>query len=322
MKAVIVVAVVLAGAGSWYLKNRSSQRARFEAESAEARAAGIRAAFHSSGKTVPLTSPEAKAIDAVFARMKLAYDKKDAVALAESFDFAGIIEMAADQNPTAELKSGARSARRDPKGAKAGALSAVQGLVRHADHESYEIRRLEVDEAGKQALALVVWKNADGSRTKERYWFLRGTDWRVCDYEELDTAIRMSTMIAAAADHPSMFQSGGNAEDDFQKLTAAVVAGETETARTLLLKVRKSGLGKFYADVTDMLEVTVFTQEEKPKEALDAADRLLKRRPDMPVLYYQRASILSDLERYQESIESAQRYLDILGDDPDMGLNG
>ncbi len=38
----------------------------------------------------------------------------------------------------------------------------------------------------------------------------------------------------------------------------------------------------------------------------------------MPVLYYQRASILSDLERHAESIASAQQYLDILGDDPDM----
>ena len=151
MKAVVLVAVVLAGGSAWYFKNRSSQRARFEAESAEARAAGLRAAFQGSGQPVSLTSPEAKAIDAVFVRMKKAYDKKDAGALADCFDFAGVIEMAADQNPTAELKSTARRARRDSKGAKEGAVSAVQGLVRNADHLSYEIRRLELDAAGNPA---------------------------------------------------------------------------------------------------------------------------------------------------------------------------
>ena len=315
---IAIVVTVLAGGASWLWKQKFGQKARFQAESAEERAAGLRAAFHGTGQPVSLTSPEALAIDGVFRRMLKAYEKKDAPRLADCFDFAGVMEMAADQNPSADLKSAARLARRDPSGARQGALASMKGLIQNSDHQSYTIRRLEVDPAGSQAVALVVWKNADGTRSKERYWFIRTTDWRACDYEELDTSIRMSTMIAAAANAPVAMQSGQNAVADFQKLITAITEGEPDKARPLLGRIRKSVLSKLYADVTDMLEVSVFIQEEKPDEALAAADRLQKRRPDMPVIYYQRATILSDMERHADSIAAAKQYLDILGDDPEM----
>ncbi len=315
---IAIVVTVLAAGASWLWNQKFGQKARFQAESAEERAAGLRAAFHGTGQPVSLTSPEALAIDGVFHRMLKAYEKKDIAGLADCFDFAGVMEMAADQNPSRELKGAARQARRDPSDARQGALASMKGLIQNSDHQSYTIRRLEVDTAGSQALALVVWKNADGTRSKERYWFARTPDWRVCDYEELDTSIRMSTMAAAAANDPVAMKSGQSAIADFQKLITAITEGDTDKSRPLLAKVRKSVLSKLYADVTDMLEISVFVQEEKPDEALAAAARLQKRRPDMPVIYYQRASILSDMERYADSIAAAQQYLDILGDDPEM----
>lgn len=311
-----VIVLAIAGASLWAWKHKSSQRARFEAESAEDRAAGIRAAFHGSGTPVSLTSPEAKAIDAVLKRMAAAFVAKDAPALAECFDFAGLMEMAAGQNPNSDLKAAARQARRDSGFARKGALNGMQNLMKNSDHVSYVIRHLEMDAGGNQALALIIWKNADGSRSKERYWFIRGIDWRVCDLEELDTAIRMSTMAAAAAGDPAVLQSGRSAQAAFQELIAAVTEGEPDKARPLLVKVRKSPLIKLYGDVTDLIEVSMFMQEGKQEEALAAADRLLKRRPDMPVVHYQRSMLLSDMERHADSIAAAQKYLDILGDDP------
>jgi|GEM_PF-3716159 len=316
LAAVVVLALALAAA--WFWKSRSGHRARFQAESAEERAAGLRAAFHGTGQPVSLTSPEALAIDAVFRRMLKAYEKKNASALADCFDFAGVMEMAADQNPSADLRTAARQARSDPRLAQQGALGSVQGLVKNSGHESYQIRRLEVDAGGRQAMALVVWKNAGGSRSKERYWLLRSDEWKVCDYEELDTSVRMSTSVAAAADNPSALQSGKSAAADFQKLAAAVGDGESAKARPLLLRVRKSALGTLFRDVTDVLEVNVLSQEEKPEEALALADNISQRRPDMPVVQYLRATLLSDMERHAESIAAAQKYLDILGDDPAM----
>ncbi len=315
---IAVVVTVLAAGASWLWNQKFGQKAKFQAESAEDRAAGLRAAFHGTGQPVSLTSPEALAIDGVFRRMLKAYEKKDIAGLAACFDFAGVMEMAADQNPSTELKSAARQARRDPNVARQGALASMKGLIQNSDHQSYAIRRLDIDAAGTQAMALVIWKNADGTRSKERYWFIRTPDWRACDYEELDTSIRMSTMVAAAANDPIAMKSGQSAVADFQKLITAITEGEPDKARQLLVKVRKSVLSKLYADVTDMLEVGVFAQEEKPDEALAAADRLQKRRPDMPVIYYQRATILSDMERYADSIAAAKQYLEILGDDPEM----
>jgi len=311
-----LVILVLGGSAYWSWKNKNSQRARFEAESAEERAAGIRAAFHGTGEPVSLTSPEAKAIDAVFRRIFAAYEKKDAAALAECFDFAGVMEMAADQNPSPEMKRRARAARRDPGLVRKNGITSLQSMVQNSDHKSYEIRRLEVAADGKQALALVVWKNAGGSRSKERYWFLRGIDWRVCDFEELETAVRWSTSAAAAADHPDALQSGRSTMADFQKLVTAVCEGEPDKARPLLLKVRSSPAGALFSDVTDVLEVNLLVQEEKSEEALSAAERIIKRRPDIPGAHSQRAIILADLGRHEESITAAQKYLDILGDDP------
>ena len=84
---IAIVVTVLAGGASWLWKQKFGQKARFQAESAEERAAGLRAAFHGTGQPVSLTSPEALAIDGVFRRMLKAYEKKDAPRLADCFDF-------------------------------------------------------------------------------------------------------------------------------------------------------------------------------------------------------------------------------------------
>ena len=132
-----LVALALAVAAVWHWKSRSSNGARIAAGSAEDRAAGIRASFHGNGQPVSLTNPEAVAIDAILRRMTTAFVKKDAAALADCFDFAGLLELAAAQNQSPSTRNAARRARRDPGYERTVALEGVKGLMQTPNHESY-----------------------------------------------------------------------------------------------------------------------------------------------------------------------------------------
>lgn len=316
---IVLLAAVAAGAAGFLWKSNKDPKARFKDESAAERQAGIRAAFHGTGTPVSLTSPEAKEIDVFFQRMLEAYKAKDGARFSALFDFATMMEVAAEQNPTAELKAAARAVRRDPEKMSAGASGGMKQMVENSDHESYTLRRLEIDPSGKQAVAWVVWRDPNAMLTKERLWLIKEKGWRAYDYEELDTCIRMTTSAAAAASMPSVTSRfARNGMQEFQALAQAVASLDAEEARKLLVSVRKSPLNKIFGDVIDVLESNILMMEGSHQDALTLLEKLEKRRPDMPIAHYLQATAHSQMENPEAAIKAGERYLEFLGDDADM----
>lgn len=316
---IVLLASVAAGIGGFLWKSEKEPKAKFKNETAEERQAGIRAAFQGTGTPVSLTSPEAKEIDVFFQRMLEAYKAKDGGRFLALFDFATMMEVAADQNPSPELKAAARAVRRNPEQMAAGAGSGMKQMVDNADHVSYTLRRLEIAPSGKQAVAWVEWRDPDATQTKERLWLIKDNGWKAYDYEELDMCIRMSTSAAAAASMPAVTSRfARNAMQDFQALAQAVGNLDAEEARKLLPTVRKSAVNKLLGDVIDVMEANLLMMEGRHDDSLTLLEKLAKRRPDMPIAHYLQATAHSQKKNPEAAIKSAERYLEFLGDDADM----
>jgi len=318
-RALLAGAALLAvAAGAAMLRGNRGGASPYADETAKEREAGIRDAFAGPREPVPLTSPEAIRIDALFARMVDATRRQDPSAVAACFDAVAMVELIAAQHGSPESKRAVRAGRREPERLEQAFAKGMGAMLPHFGSQSHTLRRLEIDAAGKKAMAWVVFRDSDGALAKQRFWLVRNGDWRACDFEDIDMGLRATTAAALAAGTAESAAANQRALSKLHRLVAALESGDAPEGRRLLDAIRSEIRGPALIRIVDFLEIVTLLQEGRSAEALQEADVMAAHVADMPILHCMRLTALAALQRHAEAIEAGERYLGYLGDDPDV----
>lgn len=181
--------------------------------------------------------------------------------------------------------------------------------------------------AGGNEVAVVTRQrdNNNHSVAKLRWWLARwGDGWKVYDLEDLDSAVRVSAVVASmlpkgpglprippewAATGPALQEAGqairggdfAGAERALDRLKGARLPPSLEAVRLLVLAAAKVGQRQFHL----------------ARPLLDKARAL---NPDMPALDFLYGVVYNQTGRPGEALTHLKKYRDLLGDDPDLSL--
>ncbi|HEX7901890.1 MAG TPA: hypothetical protein VF950_29295 [Planctomycetota bacterium] len=181
------------------------------------------------------------------------------------------------------------------------------------------VRPLSVRVAGADAEALCRVLIGD-EKGRFRFWLTRDGDaWKVYDFEYLEGGMRVSILLAsqlattlASDDEGRRFQKGLlHLRDAMLQL----VAGETEAAVAHIAKARAAKFTGELGAWVELMDATARLAEGESEEALASADKALGIHKELALAHGIRASALSSLERYEESIAASKEFLRIVGDD-------
>jgi tetratricopeptide (TPR) repeat protein len=178
--------------------------------------------------------------------------------------------------------------------------------------------------AEAQAFCRIV--NASGETLKLRWWVIKEDGaWKVFDFEDFDSGLRMSTAMASMAGEASRLTRTRQAawEQAMQALRRAQMAvaqGDWQEAHRQVRASRASGPAASMLAYLDVIEAAAFHHEEKYEEALRLYDQALVRQRDLPMAHHGRGSALYSLGRLAECVAAEQEYVRLLGDDAEALL--
>ena len=250
-----------------------------------------------------------------FDRLRPALDDGDAAAVLEMFDVAAMLDAAGTQValPTGSARKRAiEMLQKDMPRRLADPATGI-GWVR------YEIRAVR-PLPGEPERVMVYSRHWDaaGITSKLRWWLVRDGDrFRAYDFENLDLAMRTSTMIGVG------FQTGqsspGLLAELQQLLTASqsAVEGNVEPALATLEGLDDAGLPPVIEAFRLSIIAGLRVDRREFTAALTAAERAWKLNDDMPYMHLVLASCHTGLGRYEQALGHAEDYAALLGKDAD-----
>lgn len=185
----------------------------------------------------------------------------------------------------------------------------------------FQVRTVEFSEDGDTAEVIVRTVDDEALVNHYRCWLARTPDmgWRINDWEDLATALRLTTMMAMLA---SELGEGDVADMAtslrlLERMVDAVFQGDFETAHDLIRQLDGMKLPKAIEAYRWVIAGAVHLELEDPDEALKAFAKAELYQEDIPILGYLRAVAYNLLERHEDAIVSARAFLARIGDDPD-----
>ena len=192
-------------------------------------------------------------------------------------------------------------------------IPGIPHVVRHA-------RR--IPETG-EVLVYTSLLDPSGYVMKVRWWLTHdGDTWRIYDYEELSTSIRVSVLMVAMLGTVN----GGELAPwvaEFQTLAQAtplIQAEQWGQARELLESLELAGAPDDVHAMKMMLLASALIGEMRYEEASGYIDRMEQVKPDIPMIDYQRAAVCIAYEQFDKALEHTDRYIDRIGGDADIYL--
>jgi len=151
-----------------------------------------------------------------------------------------------------------------------------------------------------------------------RWWLKRSDEgeWRVYDWEDLDGAMRQSTIMVSFF---GSARSAGDTRKALKKLREYVAVAlafqneHPEQAELALAKFLKRDLPRQLEFGLLMMTAATKLELDKPKEALEICSEVLGRGADMPILFLLRAQAYNELWRHTEALADVHKYQAILG---------
>lgn len=185
----------------------------------------------------------------------------------------------------------------------------------------FQVRAVEFSADSDTAEVIVRTVDEEALVNHYRCWLERSPDmgWRINDWEDLATALRLTTMMAMLAGE---LGEGDVAEMAasmhlFEQTVDAVFEGDFATAQDLIRQLDERQLPEAIEAFRWVIAGAVHLEVEDPDEALKAFAKAESYQEDIPILDYMRATAYNFLERHEEALVSARAFLARIGDDPD-----
>jgi hypothetical protein len=194
-------------------------------------------------------------------------------------------------------------------------------LLQEGHWANHEIRNIRA--AGKQELVVITRHRNKvlGGTVRFRWWLTsrRGT-WRIYDLEDLDLGMRVSFLMGTIIERGvnqgdlQLLQDVNAVKDATHALVLRQDVGEAERH---LNKSNVANLPKALAGAHHMMRGIVRIRQQRFQEGLASCDEAARCYPDMPGLDYLKAVACNSLKRYDQALEHARKYHDLVGDDPE-----
>jgi predicted Zn-dependent protease len=200
----------------------------------------------------------------------------------------------------------------------------IQALTRPGNVLAWtqtEVRSVKLAAGGTEAVVIARHRDARFV-LKIRWWLTRAPgDWRVYDFEELDSGLRMSTLMASLLPHgdrlPAVPPEWVKATPAMQEASAALKAGNLAGAAQAVKRLENLPLPPKIDAVRWLLDGSVKIGQRRFWEAEPCLDRARALNPDMPCLDLLYATVYNQTGKPREALAHVQKYRALLGDDPD-----
>ena len=211
-------------------------------------------------------------------------------------------------------------------GLSLGLRSGMRSGVERGGHSyptgDWELRAVEPGADADRVRAIVRTREPQGVGIYVRWYLVRDDEgWRVYDWEDLDGGLRASVVMGG------MLAGGEGGVRDvrlflegIQSLQQYLLDEDLAQADVLLARLSTLDLPAYLEAIYWLNLSALRSAQWRHEEALEALDRAEELSPDMPILDYQRATLLLDEGRPAESLVFARRYAERLGGDADIDL--
>jgi tetratricopeptide (TPR) repeat protein len=262
----------------------------------------------------PLTEKEiAKELEPLFEDLGKAFRAADGERLVGHFDLERLFDELDTQGDLPEpIRRQRAHAIRGLHQGMASALARNSPLLAYDSFEIRHVRKLPNDEA-----VVIVRHRSDTVRLKMRWWVTRRSGpWKVYDYEDLDTAMRFTSIVGRLG---GMALNQGpqlrRATAALQKVIFALRQEDPDTAERQLQVVRKVKWPPRMQAMVWMFSGNIHLQRGEFQEALKDYDKAEASNPDMPALSLLRGVACNGLGQWAQALEHLDAYRKLLGDD-------
>jgi tetratricopeptide (TPR) repeat protein len=312
-----IAAVLAAGTVGvvWVLTLPERPRRQAEPENPQQRREEVRQAFR---ELKPLAPDEIdRELKTLFNDLGDALRAADQHRIAEFFDTDRLVdEMAAQELFPRAVFRARRAMARGMRARLGQGMAQNGGLMRWTTSDIKAVKKLADDE-----VVVIVRHHAEGGiELKMRWWLTRrsGT-YKVYDMEDIDTALRASTMVVdLVAEGRANIENLPALQQSMTCLNEVVMAMSREDVDTMERKLKEIAAVKLPAKIDAvrlLMTGVVHLQREKYQEALDTLDRAAARHADMPALDFLRAIALNGLGKSEQALKHIEAYRDLLGED-------
>lgn len=202
--------------------------------------------------------------------------------------------------------------------------SLVKSVEQHlgqmlADPESgltwkrFEIFRVLFNRDETKAVVYSRHWDTDGPPGKMRWWLsCRDGKWRAYDFEILEMSFRFSTGVGMG------FMMAGP-DNPLPRLMQAIAVVEVDPEKGVKMLDELEGV-EFPPSIESarlMAIASALNYLQRYEEALDAADRAISVKSDLPRLHLVYAACHNGLKQYEKALENAEQYAELLGTEAD-----
>jgi tetratricopeptide (TPR) repeat protein len=243
-----------------------------------------------------------------------AYQARDGARLASHFD--------ADRMTDELLSGGAipQPIARDRQGLARGIRTGLQRtLVLQAPFlawDRFEIKNVK-KLANNEVVVIVRHRQQDGDSLKMRWWLTRRFGpWKIYDLEDLDTAMRFSTLAALGAE-----MGIGNLADLQRAATAiretslALLKGDADAAERKLKAIAAMQLPAKLEALVVLQQAMIQIHRGQFQASLPTLDQALRLHPDMPCVDLLKGIAFNGLNQWAKALPCLQAYQKLLGDE-------
>lgn len=161
-----------------------------------------------------------------------------------------------------------------------------------------------------------------GSRNKFRFFLSKSEgEWRIYDYEIMEGGVRLSITVGAILAAGAKDAAGGKAMltalMGLLRAAKSISEGDIDEARASLEKSRQAKPSELILAWVEVFDAQALQLLDRPKEALQAADRALALQKDLALCHQIRAAALQSLNEHEKAIAAAKEFMKLVGDDPD-----
>ncbi len=270
------------------------------------------------------TPAEGREFVAVLDELGRALQKEDGEAVVQTFDAERMFDEVNRRGTLdrAGVRGGPREREAFVRGfRKAGASIVSNPLFRWQRTDAHHVRW---SPGRNEAVVIATHVNdlelIGRTKTKVRWWFVRGADgWRVYDFEELSQGLRVTTIMGTflTDNVAGRLPEVREAVQALREAMTAIVQRDVEGSEEALTRCRNVELPKPLTAVVCLIEAMLRLYRGEPAAAHEFIDRAALLAPDMPILDYLRATCFLETSDNEKALKAIDSYIAQLGTDED-----